>query len=487
MVRYALTPVLELSAPLLIFTLPVVVSALYGGFGPALLATITGGLIGTYLFIGGVGFAAVHTVDHFRIALFLIIGLTVSVLGKRMKESQANALHANEQLRLKAEQLQASTKQLQEAHKQKDEFLAMLGHELRNPLAAISAANELQKFVKLDETHLAQTNEVISRQIQHMVRLVDDLLDVSRVNRGLIVIERKPVDLNDCVHTAIEQVRTLIDEKEHRLLLQLPTAPVWVQGDQTRLVQVISNLLSNAAKYTPQGGELLVQIAKGTDYVELVVQDNGVGMEPELLHQVFDLFTQAKRTLDRSQGGLGLGLPLVKSLIALHGGTIKAESAGQGKGCRFIIQLPALHLAQESNSPAKSEPVAVPYAAASRILVVDDNQDAANNLGLLLEAQGHHVMVGYNAKHALDCAHSEELDVIILDIGMPEMDGYELAGRLRLIPSLSEAIFIALTGYGQAADKEKAISAGFDHHFTKPVNIARLTALLAETGSTFRS
>jgi PAS domain S-box-containing protein len=369
--------------------------------------------------------------------------------------------------------------QLQDADRRKDEFLAMLAHELRNPLAPIGAAAQLLQIGKLDDSRVHQTSQIIGRQVQHMTSLVDDLLDVSRVTRGLVELESAVIDIGRVVADAIEQVTPLIRARRHHLGLHLtPTTPL-VMGDRKRLVQVLVNLLNNAAKYTREGGELLLKTEVRGSHVLIQVSDNGVGMAPELVSRAFDLFAQAERTSDRSSGGLGLGLALVKSLVNLHHGTVSCESPGLGKGSTFTVCLPR-RLVEERRNDADEPDLPLPGDTVPlRILVVDDNIDAASTLSMLLEANGHIVMTEYGSYAALERAKIEAPQLCILDIGLPEMDGNELAQRLRALPQAASSVLIAVTGYGQDSDRGRTLAAGFDHHLVKPVDITLLLAILA--------
>jgi len=375
--------------------------------------------------------------------------------------------------------LRKSEQALREADRRKDEFLAMLAHELRNPLAPIRNAAEILWLMSDEPERVRETSEIIVRQARHMNTLVDDLLDVSRVTRGLITLDSEPLDLRTVITTAIEQSLPLIDNRQHRISTQLPEHPVIVAGDRVRLTQVFGNLLNNAAKYTAPGGAIGIIIVDSETLVEVDVVDNGEGMEAELLPQVFDLFAQGQRSPDRAQGGLGIGLSLVKTLVNLHGGTIQALSEGRGKGSRFTVKLqrladsPALAAAGDSPRLSSTAPARV-----LRILVVDDNIDAAESLALMLESDGHTVTRANDARSAIAHARSESPDAMLLDIGLPDIDGYELARRLRALPEADEAMLIAVTGYGQAEDRRRAADAGFDHYLVKPVEYDTLRALL---------
>jgi len=367
------------------------------------------------------------------------------------------------------------------ADRRKDEFLAMLAHELRNPLAPISAAAQLLNMGMPDTARIERTSAIIARQVTHMTGLIDDLLDVSRVTRGLVVLARDEIDLRRVTADAVEQVRPLIEARRHRLVLRLPPEgePAIVQGDYKRLVQVLANLLNNAAKYTQEGGVLTVSLDVTPEQVLAGVADNGIGISAELLPTVFDLFSQAERTPDRAQGGLGLGLALVKSLVELHGGMVTATSGGRNQGSEFTLRLPRLGVSE--GGAALSPSSAGGGAGRSlKLMLVDDNVDAAQTLGLLLDAGGHQVTVVHDPADALACAAQQDFDGYLLDIGLPGMNGYELARRLRKLPGAQRSLLVAITGYGQQADQTSAVGAGFDHYFVKPVEAAALFALLAQ-------
>lgn len=373
----------------------------------------------------------------------------------------------------------ASQAQLEESDRRKDEFLAMLAHELRNPLAPITAAAELLQTARLDADQIDQTSQIIQRQVRHMTSLVDDLLDVSRVTLGLIELERRPLDVRHLVNDAIEQVTPLIRARQHQLSVKLTPAATRVLGDRPRLVQVIANILNNAAKYTPEGGLLRLSTTVSNDQVLIEVADNGAGMTPELVLRAFDLFSQAGRTSDRSSGGLGLGLALVKSLVELHQGTVWCDSAGLGQGSTFTVRLPLL-LTPDGPAGQPEDSACAPAADKGlRILLVDDNVDAAAMLAMLLESAGHTVWVEHGWRGALERALAQSPQVCLLDIGLPEVDGNELVQLLRAQPETAGALFIAVTGYGQANDRRQTMAAGFHHHLVKPVNTDQLMSLLA--------
>ena len=371
--------------------------------------------------------------------------------------------------------------QLKEVSRRKDEFLAMLAHELRNPLAPISAAAGLLQIARLDEARVRETSEIISRQVKHMTNLVDDLLDVSRVTRGLVTLEPEALDVKRIVSDAVEQACPLIESRRHHMTVHLPPESAYVSGDAKRLVQVVTNLLNNAAKYTPEGGTIALRVEVQSEQVMITVKDNGLGMAPDFLSGVFDMFSQAKRTADRAQGGLGIGLALVKSLVELHQGKVAAESKGLGQGSEFTVHLPRLAVLKTKELlPDDSQRNTL--SAGLRLMVVDDNADAASTLAMFLETAGHKVVVEHDSWRALERACSECPEVFLLDIGLPDMDGNELARCLRSQPETANAILIAITGYGQEADRKRSIGAGFDYHLVKPVDMKKLAAILFEAG-----
>jgi PAS domain S-box-containing protein len=369
---------------------------------------------------------------------------------------------------------------LKEVNQRKDEFLAMLAHELRNPLAPIRNAAQLLNIHSSGKPEIEWARAVIERQTSHLVRLVDDLLDVSRMVRGQIMLQKRAVDLAEVVQHAVETSRPLIRLRKHHLTVQLPEEPVQLEADLTRLSQVISNLLNNAAKYTDEGGQIRLDASVTDRMVTIRVRDTGLGVDPDLLPHVFDLFTQAERTPDRSEGGLGIGLTLVKRLVEMHGGTVEAQSEGLGSGAEFIVRLPVLAEGQASAPPlpARVPVVAAANARSLRILVVDDNVDAADSIAMLLNMEGHETRAVNTARAALLAVPDFEPEVVLLDIGLPEMDGYEVARRLREQNGKHRMRLVAVTGYGQPADRRRAQAAGFDEHMVKPVEPTALQDFL---------
>jgi signal transduction histidine kinase/ActR/RegA family two-component response regulator len=367
----------------------------------------------------------------------------------------------------------------------KDEFLAMLAHELRNPLAPISSSASLLSMQFSAEPRICQTSSIISRQVKHMSRLIDDLLDVSRVTRGLVKLKLATVDFREVVTGALDQTRPLVLEKAHQVRVELPETPVWVRGDHTRLVQSVANIVNNAAKYTQKGGQLVLALEAVDGSMVLRVRDNGSGMPPDLVPSVFDLFTQGARTLARSQGGLGLGLTLVKRLIDLHEGEVAAHSDGVGLGSTFTLTLPCVTGACDGGDmqPCDPEAARAVLQRKLRVLIVDDNSDAADSLANLLQVQGHATSVEYDAESALRRARAERPDVMLIDIGLPDVDGYQLASALRSLPETAATVPVAVTGYGQAKDRERALQAGFAHHLVKPVDMTALVRILESSAA----
>jgi PAS domain S-box-containing protein len=378
--------------------------------------------------------------------------------------------------RLKAEEA------LREADRRKDEFLAMLAHELRNPLAPISVAAELLSRKAREAEQVERVAAVILRQVKHLTGLVDDLLDVSRVTRGLVVIDRQHVDLRTILAQAVEQVMPLIQARRHHLDLPPQAQPLVVCGDTKRLTQILANLLNNAAKYTPPEGLLRVETGIEGGYVHVAVSDNGIGMSEDLIAHAFELFTQAERAADRAQGGLGIGLAVVKRLVELHDGVISASSEGLGKGSRFTV---VLQLFPSRPEVAKIGPVTATAATATpagplHVMIVDDNVDAAQMLSVRIAVDGHEVHTEHASVAALRAAAARPADVYLLDIGLPEIDGLALARCLRANADTAHAVLIAVTGYGREEDRAASREAGFDFHFVKPVDSGELLTLLAE-------
>ncbi len=371
---------------------------------------------------------------------------------------------------------------LREADQRKDEFLATLAHELRNPLAPIRNSLQILKMPRVDAATAERSRDMMERQVEHLVRLVDDLLDVSRVMRGKIELRRERVELATVVARAVETVQPLVDAQRHELGVRLPPESLPLDADPVRLAQVVGNLLTNAAKYTEPGGRIRLTADREGDVAVLRVRDDGIGIAPDMLPHVFELFVQADHATTKAQGGLGIGLTLVKNLVDLHDGTVEAHSDGLGQGCEFVVRLPLVAEGggggQSSGDTAlASEP---PTPPGNRLLVVDDNRDAADSLATLLRLHGHEVRVAHSGQAALEVTQAFNPDLIFLDIGMPGMDGYEVARRVRATPGLEGVVLAALTGWGQQEDRRRTAEAGFDHHLVKPPDPKVVEGVLAE-------
>jgi len=370
---------------------------------------------------------------------------------------------------------------LEDASRKTNEFLAMLAHELRNPLAPMANALKLLARAPTSDPTELWVREVLERQTGQMSRLVDDLLDVSRVTRAAMVLDRKPLDARRSLRNALDAARQWIEEGRHRLTLDIADERLEVDGDEVRLNQVFQNLLHNAAKYTPEGGEIHVAARREGEEAVISVRDSGVGMAPELVESAFEIFKQGSQSLDRPHGGLGVGLTLVQRLVQLHGGKVEARSEGPGKGSEFVVRLPLRHEPAIVDAASLSQEDGKHTGAPRRVLVVDDNQDAAHALRLLLETDGHEVMVAADGAAGLALAREHRPDVVLLDIGLPTLNGYEIATRIRADPALKDTMLVAVTGYGQMHDRARASASGFDHHLVKPVEFRALQELLRDT------
>ncbi|WP_139558587.1 PAS domain-containing hybrid sensor histidine kinase/response regulator [Methylotetracoccus oryzae] len=371
---------------------------------------------------------------------------------------------------------------LQDADRRKDEFLATLAHELRNPLAPIGNAVQILQTAGIDDPTRTWCCELIRRQMEHLTKLVDELLDISRITRGKISLDWQPVAVGDIVERALESCRPLLETYRHQLDLLLPSAAAYVEGDPVRLAQVVSNLLNNAAKYTEPGGHIALRVEPGDDGIILRVKDNGIGIPPALLSQVFQMFTQGDQSLEKTHGGLGIGLSLARELVALHHGSIQAYSAGAGQGSEFVVWLPAASPPSEP-APAQSEAAPAP-SPPRRVLVADDNQDAGDSLAALLRALGHEVYIARDGLEAVAAAEAHRPEFILMDIGMPRLNGYDACRRIREHAWGRDIVITALTGWGQDSDLQRSQAAGFSHHLTKPVDFNALRQLIDTLPST---
>lgn len=387
-------------------------------------------------------------------------------------------------MRRDVERLQQVRAELELSHQRKNEFLAMLGHELRNPLAPVRQASELLEAHAEagDPEYLVQARQVLARQVVHLTRLVDDLLDVGRVTKGTLAVDRRAVDVREAIVTARESVERLIGRRKHAVRIELPAEALLVEGDVVRLTQVFANLLSNAAKYTPDGGNIEVAGYREDETIVVRIRDDGQGIDPALIPYLFEPFVQSEATLGRSAGGIGVGLTLVRRIVELHDGEVSVHSAGSGHGASFVVSLPAIAADRVSASGADSCAARAEArdasAATPRILVVDDNEDAAQMLALVLRKRGYEVRTAFDGQQALELLGASDAEVVLLDIGLPDIDGFEVARRLRAAPAGRPRMLVALTGYGQPDDRERALAAGFDHHLVKPVAVEELLAVL---------
>jgi signal transduction histidine kinase len=382
-----------------------------------------------------------------------------------------------QQIAAQRDELKAHAEALKEADGRKDEFLAILAHELRNPLAPLRHGLDLLRRSPEGKTG-TDIREMMDRQLVHLVRLIDDLLDVSRVSQGKIELRKEKIQVADIVRAAVESSRPLISAAGHEFTIDMPSAPLWLDADLTRLSQVVGNILNNAAKYTPEGGRIRLSVEAAANSAVITVSDNGVGIAPEMQSRVFQLFAQVDNHLDRAQGGLGIGLALVKQLVVMHDGGVEAQSAGAGKGSTFRVQIP---LAAEPEPQAQSRGIKQDPSPAHllRVLVVDDNLEVAQTVGWMLEAIGHDHHIVHDGRDALRAAREFRPDVVLLDIGLPGMDGYDVCRAFRRDEMFKNVPIVAQTGWGQERDKARAMEAGFNHHLVKPVRLDDLERLLS--------
>jgi PAS domain S-box-containing protein len=419
--------------------------------------------------------------EHLPLETDRQLRVEVEVVANAYQENQQGVIQCNirditERSRLE-KRLHEQAVALADLHRRKDEFLAMLGHELRNPLAPIANAVELLRLQKNEGKLQHQARTIIERQVGQLTRLVDDMLEVSRITTGKIHLQRERTVLSGIAECAVETVRPLMNQRLHELTVSLSPQPVWVYADAARIEQVVVNLLTNAAKYTADGGRISLVVEQEGDEAVLRVRDTGVGIAPELLPRIFDLFTQAERSLDRAQGGLGIGLSLVQRLVDTHGGRVEVHSV-LGQGSEFVVRLPVM-LPPAPPPPSKDIETEEPNGPSLRVLVVDDNVDAAESIALLLEAAGHKVRIVYDGPTALEAALDYRPHVVLLDIGLPGLSGLDVAKRLRQQPALRDVVLVAMTGYGQESDFQRSQDAGFNHHLVKPADFRKVQEILA--------
>jgi PAS domain S-box-containing protein len=422
------------------------------------------------------------TISPVRDAAGTIVG--ASKVARDITESR----RLQAELEARTAELERKNAELEEADRQKNQFIAMLAHELRNPLSPILTAVEVFRLRGVVDPILTKQVDVVARQVGQMKRLLDDLLDVSRLTRGKIRLERRRIDLTPILKHAVETSRPLIDERGHTLTVLLPPVPLEVDGDGVRLTQVVTNLLNNAARYTPPGGSIWLKAERVEATALVSVRDTGIGMTPDVLACAFEMFSQGERTLARSEGGLGIGLALVREIVELHGGTVSARSPGLDRGSEFEVLLPlaaaSIHAGPPETENASPDPQPLPGPAGDcTVLVVDDDSDQTLGLALLLESRGYAVCTARDAPAAVAAAREHRPQIAILDIGLPGVDGYALARQLRAHSELGPLTLIAVTGFGREDDQRAASDAGFDHHFTKPVSPSELLRVMAEAGT----
>ena len=457
-VREALSGWLGRSAPFLSSIAAVLIASFRGGLGPGLIATALSAAASDFFFVPPLFSLRVEKLIHGAdLIMFVAIGVLISLLCEK-------------RLRL--------IRQLREADRRKDEFLAVLGHELRNPLAPISNSIELWPLVDKDRAQMKSLRETMQRQVGQMVRLIDDLMDVSRINHGKIELRRQSLNLATVVSNAIETHESFIKSCGHELSVAMPATPVLVDGDSVRLTQVIGNIIHNAAKYTECNGSICVVLERRRNDAVVRVKDSGQGIRADMVTRIFEMFEQVDRASGRSHGGVGIGLTLAKRLIELHGGSIEAKSEGLGKGSEFVITVPALSGPCDGQHLTTASPEDMPKLQRHHILVVDDMEESASTLVSLLRAIGQNAYAAHNGPAAVESAHENRPDIVILDVAMPGMDGLETARRIRET-TFHDLILVALSGYGQDEDRRRALAAGFDHYLTKPLDVAALRELLS--------
>ena len=399
-------------------------------------------------------------------------------VAEELESMDARAAESIQSLERQLGEMARDLESLQSAVRRKDEFLALLAHELRNPLAPLLSAIQLMELSPEDVDQHKNLRQIMARQVEQLMRLTDDLRDISRITRGKFSLEKKPLELGGAIEAACDLAGPLLEDAGHQFTRTFPGTRLVVLGDKVRLAQVIGNLLINAAKYTPPGGQVALTVRRDGEHAEIRVRDNGVGISPDMLPRIFDLFMQVNESKVNSQGGLGIGLALAKRLVEMHEGAISVTSGGEGAGSEFVVRLPLL----KHSVATESEPLAVPETRtqlpAWKILIVDDNVAPAHLLSRLLQKLGQHAYTAGSAAAALESLEKSRPDIVISDIGMPEMSGYDLARKIRALPALQGVILVAVTGFAEESDREQALAAGFDYFLTKPVGIQALEELL---------
>jgi signal transduction histidine kinase/ActR/RegA family two-component response regulator len=480
--QWGLRPLVGEKVPFLFFLPAIGVAAMWWGWRAAILV-MAGGFLNAFYWFSPEGQPGVEaTADRAALAGYLVSASVLLALGARLNHLRRRAAQAEARLAQQLQELQwlhalshEQQTRLREADRRKDEFLATLAHELRNPLAPIRQAAMIARSPAATEPQKRRSQDIIERQVRHMALLLDDLLDVSRITRGKLELRREPTPLAVMVEATVESSRPLLDARRQQLQVQLPTPELWLDADPMRVEQVLTNLLGNAAKYGRPGGQVLLSARREGGTAVIEVRDDGIGIPPEALDSVFEMFTQLPRGEGRGAGGLGIGLALSRGLAVLHGGSLVAHSAGPGQGSTFTLTLPLDHPPPPAPAAAGSQQRP---AARRRILVADDNRDAAETLAEMLRMSGHEVSIALDGEQALQSFRTLHPDAALLDIGMPGMTGNEVAQAIRALPEGRDAMLVAITGWGQDRDREATRHAGFDHHLTKPVDPDRLEAFL---------
>jgi signal transduction histidine kinase/CheY-like chemotaxis protein len=459
------------NAQVFFFVVPVV-AAWSGGLVAGLFATGLSAVLGGYFFIQHTAFVVSDPADQFRVVTFLVVGSLISWLIESLDS-------ARRRLEDRQQQLERQQELLADADRRKDEFLATLAHELRNPLTPISNALQLWPLVEKDPIEMDNLRAMMDRQVRQITRLINDLMDVSRITRGKIELGKQPLDLGTLLQHAIESIQPYIESCGQQVTVTFPTEPVFVDGDPARLTQVLGNLLNNAVKYSGRNGLIWATVSRNGDEALVSIRDNGPGIPQHMLSDIFEMFRQVDGSLTRTNGGMGIGLTLVKQLVELHGGTVEARSDGLGKGSEFLIRLKAL---DTTGNPVVGGAVhrskTIHALPQRRILVVDDIKESACTLASVLRGMGQEVAVAHDGLTAIEWALSHRPDAVFLDIAMPELDGYDVARRLRGSPETATIVLVALTGYGQESDRRQAIEAGFNYHMVKPPNLDALEKVL---------
>lgn len=464
------------------FMFAVLISSAAGGWKPGLLTTILAVCGYIFFFIPPRNSVKlINLADAVPMLGFCVVGAAVSVLCEGLRRARERSDDRQRRLELEIAEHKRAEVALRDAERRKDEFLATLAHELRNPLAPIRNAVEILQLRNTGDTELRLITEIMDRQVQQLIRLIDDLLEVSRITRGKLHLKPERIELAEAIRSALEAANPVIQSANHQLEVDLPDRPILLNADPTRLAQIFTNLVNNAAKYTHQGGRIRITVQKQGAHAVISVKDNGIGIAPEHLAHVFEPFSQISPTLDPLQGGLGIGLSLARKLVELHHGTIEARSAGVGTGSEFIVRLPVLNATTGEYSNAFKQ-MPAPEAATARVLIADDNPDEVTSLAMMLRQTGFDVSTATDGAEAVAAAEKVQPDAVLLDIGMPKLNGYEAARMIRRQTWGGNMLLIATTGWGQENDKRRAIEAGFDHHLTKPVDLRMLHQLLTTRG-----